>query len=98
MAKGFRTWCDNHFEAKKTELNGQLNELEHQRLAQKEEGREASRAQNQEIADLTAKANQANADKEQMKENFNNAFAAYRRRKEGNVYIPKVEHIFTEWA
>ena len=33
-----------------------------------------------------------------MKDNFKNAFTAYRRRKEGNVYIPKIEHIFTEWA
>ena len=33
-----------------------------------------------------------------MKDNFKSAFTAYKRRKDGNVYIPKLEHIFTEWA
>ena len=33
-----------------------------------------------------------------MKVNLDNAMTAFRRRKEGNVYIDKREHIFTEWA
>ena len=33
-----------------------------------------------------------------MKVNLDNAMIAFRRRKEGNVYIDKREHIFTEWA
>lgn len=33
-----------------------------------------------------------------MKSNFKDAFAAYRRRKEDNIYIPKLEHIWTEWT
>ena len=37
-------------------------------------------------------------DKNQMKVNLDNAMIAFRRRKEGNVYIDKREHIFTEWA
>ena len=37
-------------------------------------------------------------DRNQMKVNLDNAMTAFRRRKEGNVYIDKREHIFTEWA
>ena len=75
-----------------------MNKKEHERLAQKEEGRENAREQAREIEELTNKMNTATAERDQMKENFKNAFAAYKRRKEGNVYIPKTEHIFCEWA
>ena len=98
LAQAFRKWVDNNYANKKEELNVALNKKEHERLAQKEEGRENAREQTREIEELTNKMNTATAEREQMKENFKNAFAAYKRRKEGNVYIPKTEHIFTEWA
>jgi hypothetical protein len=98
LAAAFRTWVDLHFEARKVELNSNLNVKEHERLAQKEAGREAAREQANEIEDLTNQLQKSEADRNQMKSNFKDAFAAYRRRKEGNIYIPKIEHIWTEWT
>ena len=47
---------------------------------------------------LRAELREKTKDRNQMKVNLDNAMIAFRRRKEGNVYIDKREHIFTEWA
>ena len=55
LAAAFRTWVDNNYANKKQELNEALSKKEHERLAQKEEGRTNEREQNKEIEDLTVK-------------------------------------------
>ena len=61
-------------------------------------GEEGSRAQEEEVMSLKADLREKTKDRNQMKVNLDNALTAFRRRKEGNVYIDKREHIFTEWA
>ena len=53
----FRKWVDTNYANKKEELNVALNKKEHERLAQKEEGRDKAREQTREIQELTDKMN-----------------------------------------
>ena len=57
LAMAFRKWVDTNYANKKEELNVALNKKEHERLAQKEEGRDKAREQTREIQELTDKMN-----------------------------------------
>lgn len=47
---------------------------------------------------MTEQLNNATANRDQIERNFATAFQTFTRRKEGNVYVPKKENIFLEWA
>ena len=98
LAAAFRKWTDNHYAGKKEELTQEIDKRHHERLALKESGEEGSRAQEEEVMSMRADLREKTKDRNQMKVNLDNAMTAFRRRKEGNVYIDKREHIFTEWA
>ena len=98
LAAAFRKWTDNHYAGKKEELTQEIDKRHNERLALKMSGEEGSRAQEEEVMSLKADLREKTKDRNQMKVNLDNALTAFRRRKEGNVYIDKREHIFTEWA
>ena len=98
LAAAFRRWTDGHYAEKKSELTKEIDKKAHERLAQKMSGAEGARAQEEEVMQLKAELREKTKDRNQMKVNLDNAMIAFRRRKEGNVYIDKREHIFTEWA
>ena len=54
--------------------------------------------QTREIESLTQTLNAATKDRDQIKKNFKTAFGTMMNRKQGNVYIPKLENIFLEWV
>ena len=98
LAAAFRKWTDNHYAGKKEELTQEIDKKHNERLALKMSGEEGSRAQEEEVMSMRADLREKTKDRNQMKVNLDNAMTAFRRRKEGNVYIDKREHIFTEWA
>ena len=98
LAAAFRKWTDNHYAGKKEELTQEIDKRHNERLALKMSGEEGSRAQEEEVMSMRADLREKTKDRNQMKVNLDNAMTAFRRRKEGNVYIDKREHIFTEWA
>ena len=98
LQKAFRTWADNHYATIQGEMDTKLQETVNRRRELAHEGDANSKRQAAEIAALSSQLNQATLNRDQIQTNFENAFATFKARKAGNVYVPKLENIFMEWV
>ena len=97
LQKAFRTWADNHYATIQGEMDTKLQETVNRRRELVHTGDENAKRQAAEIAALSSQLEQATLNRDQIQTNFENAFATFKARKAGNVYVPKLENIFMEW-
>lgn len=98
LQRAFRTWADNHYATIQGEMDTKLQETVNRRRELAHEGDATAQRQAAEIAALSSQLNQATLNRDQIQTNFENAFATFKARKAGNVYVPKLENIFMEWV
>ena len=93
----FKLWAQKSYQIRQAALAKELADKESAKRKLIEEHKATGFEQAADIEDMKEQLEQATATKEQLERKFEQAFNIWTDRKERNIYVNKLENIFTTW-